>query len=277
MKKLFTAVILFVFIFTLFGCSDSFFDNTTLKASSEMSTTEDPTVTVTIPEGYTAVQIANKLEEKGVCSAEDFLNEVQNTEKLKGLYKFISGIDPQNKAFPLEGYIFPDTYMFYKNESAEKALSRFLKNTDKKLKDEYYERAKELGFTLDEIITLASIIQEEAGFSDENPKISSVLHNRLKSPDYGKLQCDVTIAYVNDYIVPYFGDGAERYKELYNTYKCSFLPAGAISNPGEECIIAALYPEDTDYYFFVTDKELNYYYNETYEKHIQKCKELGLM
>jgi UPF0755 protein len=132
---------------------------------------------------------------------------------------------------------------------------------------------------MDEIITLASIVQSEAGYPNENKKVSSVLHNRIESPYYGRLQCDVTIKYVNDYVSvsPYLEGDTERYKELYNTYKCDGLPAGAICNPGENCIVAALYPEETNYYFFVTDKDWNYYYNETYEKHLVKCRELGLM
>lgn len=279
MKKLFTVIIFAFCIFMLAGCNNDTLIETTL--SEDVSTTKAVplTVTVTIPEGFTAVQIAEKLEEIGVCSASDFMNAVSDIEKLKGVYRFIDEIDTKHKAFYLEGYIFPDTYEFYRNESADTALSRFLKNTESKLKDEYYIRAEELGFTMDEIITLASIVQSEAGYPDENKKVSSVLHNRLKSPYYGRLQCDVTINYVNGFVSssPYIEDDTERFKELYNTYKCDGLPAGAICNPGEECIIAALYPEETDFYFFVTDKDWNYYYNETYEEHIVKCKELGLM
>lgn len=279
MKKLFTVIIFALCIFMLFGCNNTDGKQTTLKAVSDTAETLPPTVTVTIPEGFTAVQIAEKLEENGVCSADDFMKEVNDTEKLRGVYKFIDEIDTESKAFYLEGYIFPDTYEFYKGEGADTALSRFLKNTDKKLKDEYYARAEDLGFTMDEIITLASIVQSESGYPDENAKVSSVLHNRIKSTLYGRLQCDVTINYINDYVSssPYLDGDTERFRELYNTYKCDGLPAGAICNPGEDCIVAALYPDETNYYFFVTDKDWNYYYNETYEQHIVKCKELGLM
>lgn len=249
--------------------------------TTEITTTEDPTVRVTFPEGFTAVQIAEKLEQNGVCSAKDFLSLVTDDEYLSTLtYRFIGGIEnPKNRPFNLEGYIFPDTYEFYKGESAERALSRFLRNTEAKLTDEYYLRAEELGYTMDEIISLAAIVQEEATTSAEMGKVSSVVHNRIVTPGYGKIQCDVTIHYINDYVTdsPYLAHDTEKYKELYNTYKCVGLPEGAITNPGIDAIKAALYPEDTDYYFFVTDKDWNYYYAETYAEHKKNCAAVGLV
>ena len=127
--------------------------------TTEITTTAIPTVRVTFPEGFTAVQIAEKLEEKGVCSAKAFLALVTDDEYLSTLtYRFVKGIEsPSDRPFNLEGYIFPDTYEFYKGESAERALKRFLDNTEKKLTDEYYLRAEELGYTMDEIISLAAI------------------------------------------------------------------------------------------------------------------------
>ena len=139
-------------------------------------------------------------------------------------------------------------------------------------------RAKELGYSVDEIITLASVIQAEAGDKKEMGKVSSVLHNRIESPDYGKLQCDVTINYVNENILvsPYVEGYKAGYSEYYNTYKRSGLPVGAICNPGLDAINAALYPEDTDYFYFVTDKDWNYYYASTYEEHLKNCKICGI-
>lgn len=277
MTKKILAVFLVLCVFAFSACT-VLNEKETLSETSDTVTTESPTVTVTFPEGYTAVQTAEKLEESAVCTAQDFMAEVNDIEKLKGVYKFIDYIDSESKAFALEGYIFPDTYEFYKGESAETALSRFLKNTESKLSDEYYLRAEELGYTMDEIITLASIVQSEAGYPNENAKVSSVIHNRIESPDYGKLQCDVTINYVNDYVTNsmYLTGDTEKFKELYNTYKCTGLPSGAICNPGLDTIKAALYPDDTDYFFFVTDKDMNYYYASTYEEHLKNCKACGL-
>ncbi len=269
MKKIISIISLLCMFLCLCSCKDktNTADNT---ASNELQT-----VTVTFPEGYTAVQIAEKLEENNVCSAHDFMTVLNSSTFIfSNGYKFIPYISNiSQRAFKLEGYIFPDTYEFYVGESAEKALSRFLSNTNKKLKDEYYTRAKELGYTIDEIITLASIIQKEAGDKNEMKKVSSVLHNRLNSTQYKSLQCDVSVNYINNYITdsPYLDGNTERFNDLYNSYKCIGLPLGAICNVGIDAIEAALYPEDTNYYFFVTDSNMNYYYASTYAEHQKNC------
>ena len=107
--------------------------------------------------------------------------------------------------------------------------------------------------------------------------VSSVLHNRLKSLSFPKLQCDAATFYLRDYVKPYVDE--ERYeqlKELYNTYNCEGLPAGPITNSGIEAVRAALYPEDTDYYFFITDSEGVYHYAETFAEHRENCENAGL-
>lgn len=243
------------------------------------TTTADPVVRVTFPEGLTSVEIAEKLEENGVCSAADFMEAVRDFDAVKDTYGCLSSLkNAGERAFALEGYVFPDTYDFYRGESASYALSRFLSNANRKLTDERAARAKELGYTMDEIVTLASIIQEEAGDPNEMPKVAAVMHNRLKSPAYGKLQCDVTINYVNDRITdsPYLSGDTSVFAERYNTYKKDGLPVGAICCPGIDAIDAALYPADTNDFFFVTDAEMNYYYAETYEQHLANCKICGI-
>lgn len=248
---------------------------------AETAPTEPLTVTVTFPEGYTLVQIADRLEENKVCSASEFIALTNNYEYIQTLgYTFTDSItNIEDRAFYLEGYIFPDTYEFYKGESAERALKRFLDNTQRKLTAEYKQRAEALGYTLDEMITLASIVQKESFTRDSVKNVASVLHNRLKSPLFRRLQCDVTIHYINDYVTKseYLTGDTSVYAELYNTYKCDGLPAGPITNPGLSAIEAALYPADTDYYYFVTDSQWNYYYSSTYAQHQAKCRELGLM
>lgn len=243
--------------------------------------TEPLTVTVTLPEGYTAVQIAEKLEENKVCSASEFIALTNNYEYIQTLgYSFTELIEnPDERAFYLEGYIFPDTYEFYKNESAERALRRFLDNTERKLTAGYRQRAEDLGYTLDEIITLASIVQEESYSHDSMKNVASVLHNRLSSPNFSRLQCDVTKNYIKNAIEnsPYLTGDTSAFSETYNTYECSGLPAGPITNPGLAAIEAALYPAETDYYYFVTDKDWNYYYAETYAEHKVNCNKVGLV
>lgn len=137
-----------------------------------------------------------------------------------------------------------------------------------------YAQADKLGYTMDEIIAIASIIQKEADIIGEMNKVSSVIHNRLNA-SYNRLECDVTIHYLEKYVKPYLTEDKDKYNELYNTYKCYGLPAGPICNPGIAAIKAALYPEDTDYMFFVTDSDMNYYYAATYEEHLANCKKCG--
>lgn len=274
-KKIFCIITLILSVALLTACGK----NETPRHPADTTVTEPHTVTVTFPEGLTLVQIAEKLEENKVCSASEFIALTNNTQYIQTLtYSFLELIENgEERAFYLEGYIFPDTYEFYKGESPEKALSRFLDNAEKKLTAEYRQRAEELGYTLDEIITLASIVQEESYTNESLKNVSSVIHNRLRSPSFPRLQCDVTIHYINDYVTdsPYL-TASEGFAEKYNTYKCEGLPIGPISNPGLACIEAALYPAETDYYYFVTDDEWNYYYAETYAQHKANCNKVGL-
>lgn len=237
--------------------------------------TVPPTVRIMFPEGSTVTEIAALLEQNSVCSAADFISQANNAA-LPESYGFAI-TDQADKAFLLEGYIFPDTYDFYVNEGAEKAIKRFLKNAQSKLSDKVKTCCSELGYTVDEILTLASVIQAEAGNPEYMDKVSSVLHNRLKSSILPRLECDATIFYlresVKDYVTP------ERYEELkalYNTYNFAGLPAGPICNPGIEAINAALYPENTDYYFFASDANGVYYFGETYQDHLKYCAEAGI-
>lgn len=277
MKKfLITALCLFLAFF-LFGCAnENRLDEST--RSTKESTTESLTVKLTFPEGYTALEIAEKLEKNNVCSVSDFMKAAQS-EELAAKFGFLEGMEnKEERAFLLEGYIFPDTYEFYKEENAESVISRFLKNAQSKLTDELKAKAEKLGYSMDEIISLASVIQAEAGDAKEMGKVSSVLHNRIESPDYGLLQCDVTIHYVNENILvsPYLEGNKSRFSEYYNTYKRKGVPVGAICNPGLDAINAALNPEETDYFYFVTDKDWNYYYASTYEEHLKNCKKCGI-
>lgn len=277
-KRTIYIIALLAVILTLCACGGKTLPETT-TSPEETTTTKPLTVRVTFPEGLTLVQIAEKLEENEVCSASRFIELTNDSTYIQTLpYSFIEGIDNKSeRPFILEGYIFPDTYDFYYGESAEKALSRFLDNTEKKLTADYKKRAADLGYTLDEIITLASIVQEESFTHDSVKNVSSVLHNRLSSPSFSRLQCDVTIHYINDYVTDSeYLVATEDYAEKYNTYKCEDLPLGAICNPGLASIEAALYPAETDYYYFVTDKDWNYYYASTYAEHKRNCNAVGL-
>lgn len=270
-QKAAAAILFSVMLVSLF-CSCSLGEGKEPKTSVQ---TTSNVVTVTFPEGSTVSQIAQKLEENGVCGAQDFMVAANDPLSLEGFSFEIP--NPEERAFLLEGYIFPDTYEFYKSEGAASAIKRFLKNTQSKLDDDVRARCDELGYTVDEILTIASVTQEEAGYPNEMYKVSSVIHNRLNSSAFPKLQCDAATFYLRDYVKPYVDE--QRYDELtelYNTYKCRGLPAGPITNSGMEAITAALYPAQTEYYFFISDNDGVYHYAETWEEHLENCDKAGL-
>ncbi|MBE6758306.1 MAG: endolytic transglycosylase MltG [Ruminococcaceae bacterium] len=231
------------------------------------------TVTVTIPEGYTVLRIAATLEEAGVCTATEFLTAVREGDYTE--YTFLDGVTVTNedgtangRYFRLEGYLFPDTYEFYRNSSGEAAVHRFLDNFERKLTS-IQTALDASGLTLDEAVTLASIIQREAKAAEAMYRVSRVLHNRLESPDYPRLQCDVTTAYLRE--LEKAGETPD--KAGYDTYVCKGLPVGAIANPGANALAAAVSPsmEDicADCYFFVIDSaDDTVYYSETYAEHL---------
>jgi uncharacterized YceG family protein len=191
-------------------------------------------------------------------------------------YKIYGDI-PQTdeRCFKLEGYLFPDTYEFFLNEPPESVIGRFLSNSDVKITDEMRLRADELGYTMDEIIVIASVIQAEGAFPDDASTIAGIIYNRLD--DGIKLQMDSTYFYVEEDIASYVGEENKAdYKEDYDTYTCYSLPQGPVCNPGMFAINAALYPEETDYYYFCHDKDGNTYYAKTYSEHLRNCDKAGL-
>ncbi|MFA9381358.1 MAG: endolytic transglycosylase MltG [Acetanaerobacterium sp.] len=231
------------------------------------------TLSITIPEGYTLARIGMLLEEKDICTADEFIAASEN-----GDFSDFSLIAAQesgaNRCFDLEGYLFPDTYEIYLSDPPDTIIRRMLQHTEQKFNDSLRGRISDSGYTVDEIITLASIIEKEAFGHESMPYISSVLHNRLDSGM--RLQCDVTINYVEGAIKPFITGDINRYNSDYNTYKCDALPAGAICNPSLDAINAALSPEDTNYFYFVTDADGRYYYAETWEEHLQNVEEAGI-
>ncbi len=219
-------------------------------------TTTGETVTLTFPEGYTVDQIVQKLEKYEVCSAAALYQTMKDVD-FSSEFSFVASMDNKESRYRLlEGYLYPDTYEFYVGESPSSVLRKFLNNFNKKWTDEYAAQAEKLGMSVDDVITLASIVQKEAYGAEQSPLVSSVLHNRLnKSGLYPSLQCDSTEEYINEYIKPNTQDAAQlsKFTNLYSSYKCAGLPVGSICNPGDDAIKAALYPEKTDYYFFAHD------------------------
>lgn len=243
-----------------------------------------PTVTVTFPEGITAIRFAQLMEEAGLCTQQEFLDCANGTDGSDfGQFDFWTKIpeDP-DRFMKCEGYLFPDTYEFFQDDTVYNYVAKLYAEFDAKVTPELRQRAADLGMTLEEAITLASFVQEEAG-NAENAHVSAVFHNRLaEGSPFPRLESNVSSYvqnpddnnYIYNWIAPYYGGWdniPQNVYNAYNTYEHVGLPAGPVSNPGYDAIYAALYPDqeylDEGYYFFVTDRTGKYYYAKTVNEH----------
>lgn len=231
------------------------------------------TTQITFYEGYSYIDIKEALREHGVNFDEEEMDRLVNTPSLFTEYEFITSVPTErNRYFTLEGYLFPDTYRFDLNASEEEIIRTFLRNTENKLTDEIIERAAYLEMSLDEVITLASVIQNEAGNLVEMYEISRVFHNRLLRDDL--MQSCATTNYLRQL------EGKEKVwyattEDLqkdnpYNTYMYGGLPEGPIGNAGYEAILASVYPDtqDTDLYFFVAKGDGTNAFATNYDEHV---------
>ena len=245
-----------------FYCSISNASNKIAAGSYELSTDYDyralvkkmnqysgaaVTVEVMFPEGYTMQQIFKKLEENKVASVDDL------TEAAKNFSYNYSFLDPNDmgNATRLEGYLFPDTYEFYAYMEPSSAINKFLDNYSRRVTDEMEAKAAELGRSMDDIITIASLIEKEAGNDDERTLIASVIYNRLSRGM--PLQIDATVLYATGKQEIDVAAGDLQVDSPYNTYVVNGLPAGPISNPGLKSIHAALSPDRTGYLYYALD------------------------
>ena len=234
-------------------------------------------VKITFPEGVNALEVAQLLEENGVCSQEDALNYINSTA-LDEKYDFLKQLTG-DRYYHMEGYLFPDTYDFFKDEAPEDAISKLVNNCDRKLTEEIREEIAASGMTIDQVMTLASMIQAEAADEEDMYMISSVFHNRLNSDGSNgllRLQSDPTMYYPYRTKSAIPADIRETYSSKYNTYEIEGLPTGPICNPGAKAIDAALHPKDTDYYYFCHAADRNAYYAKTLEQHQQNLQKAGL-
>lgn len=224
---------------------------------------------ITIPEGYTTDEIIDLMVSYGIGTKEGYIEAIQNYDFD---YWFLEELEDdgtsKDRIYRLDGYLFPDTYQFYNSSSEVTVLNKLLKRFGQIFKKEYKIQAEALGYTVDEIITLASMIEKEAGTPSEFFKVSSVFHNRLNNwGSAPKLESDATIVYAIQHKTgerPQLTD--TNYATPYNTYTYAGLPPGPIANPSASAILAALSPAETAYYYFVSDGSITYF-SETKEQH----------
>jgi UPF0755 protein len=236
------------------------------------------TVKITFPEGMNALEIAALLEKNGVCSAKDALN-VMNSDDFDSSFEIIKAItNGKDRYYKLEGYLFPDTYEFYKDEDPKAVVKKLLNNCNKKLTVEIRNKAAAKKMTVDQVMILASMIQAEAADKNDMYQISSVFHNRLASNkgDLSRLRSDPTTYYPYRTKAAVPSNMRDTYKSKYDTYTIVGLPAGPICNPGADAIDAALNPANTDYYYFCHDKDGKAYYAKTNAQHERNLVKAGL-
>ena len=225
-------------------------------------------VYITIPEGYTIDDIAEKLEENNICNSKEFIDSVKNYE----LPKYIS--NNPNKRYNLEGFLFPDTYSFNKNENADFIIKTMLNRFEKV----WQEIVEDLNISIPEEeiekkVNVASIIEKEAVVDSERSFISSVIYNRIAIGM--PLQIDATVIYSYGYHIEKM---YEKYLDIdspYNTYMYYGLPIGPISNPGRASLMAALKPKETDYLYYLLESENTHYFTDNYDDFLRRKEELG--
>lgn len=216
-------------------------------------------ITFTVPEGFEIYRLAEKAADVLDIPAEEFLS-AQNDEFS---FDFLSEIPMRENR--LEGYLFPDTYRIKKDSSAKELIEKMLSRFSEIWTDEFTARSKDLGMTTDEVIILASIIEREAGSKEEMGKVSSVFHNRLKIGM--PLQSCATVQYILKERKDVLSIEDTKISSPYNTYINTGLPIGPISSPGKDAITAALYPEDTDYYYFKVGEDGKTVFSKTLKEH----------
>lgn len=237
-----------------------------LNLLTTVSTGEKDTLKFTIPEGYTVEQIAERLASLNIVSKKDFLSAVTDRD-YDDEYTFLQQIPPDlSYKYKLEGYLFPDTYIIRKNASAEEIVIKML-NRFQDIYDSYASFIPSTGYTGHELLTIASIIEQEVRLDEERPIISGIIDNRIKHNM--PLQMCSSVQYSLNK-----RKAALTYEDLqtnspYNTYLNKGLPIGPICNPGEACIKAAFFPQDNDYYFFVLkdSKTGSHAFSHTFKEH----------
>lgn len=217
---------------------------------------------LTVPEGYNMPQIAELVEQLKPGSGPKFLALCSDRKFIASLWNSIGMKSPP---FSLEGYLFPDTYLIGRKNNEQEIIRAMVRKYNSVFTPELEARARELGMTEHQVVTLASIVEKETGAKEERPLIASVFHNRLKKRM--RLQSDPTVIYG---VKGYAGNITRKHLEAhtpYNTYTIPGLPIGPIANPGADALKAVLYPAESAYLYFVSHNDGTHEFTSTYEDH----------
>ncbi len=228
------------------------------------------TISFTIPEGYSIEKMAVKLEEEGICTAEEFLNAVEQEYE----YTFLESIpDNADVKYRLQGFLYPDTYSIYADATAEDIVRLMLEQFGKKFDEEMQAKAVQLGKTIFEVVTEASVVEREAQLPEERAMIAGVLMNRL-AINMPLQMCPTVLYPLTDgmYDVTTVTYEDTEIDSPYNTYQNPGLPVGPICSPGIACLEAVLEPAEHEYLFYHTDETKNdgsHIFTKTYGEHTQ--------
>ena len=220
------------------------------------------TVRFTIPEGYDIKRTTEKLAGEGLINADVFAKEIESGQFD---YRFLA--DAPAGPNRLEGFLFPETYEIFANADEHDVIDKMLYQFDKVFTDEYYARAEELGMSVRDVITLASIIEREARVPEDRPIIASVFYNRIKIDM--PLQSCATVQYILGEQKAVLSIKDTKIESPYNTYLHAGLPPGPIASPGADSIKAALYPAETDYLYFLAKGDGSHAFSSTYDQFLK--------
>lgn len=225
----------------------------------------DNTVRFTIPEGYELEQVASKLSNEGLVNHDRFMELVGNKSNFEEDFTFLKEIDDGQS---LEGFLFPSTYEIFQSSTEEQIIEKMLDEFEKIYESEVKIKLDEFDFTLNELVTLASIIEREGKLDDERPIMSGVFHNRL---DIGmKLESCATVQYILGERKENLSIAETQTPSPYNTYINLGLPPAPIASPGKVSLVSAVNPADVDYLFFVlTGSDGSHTFTKTYSEHLQ--------
>jgi len=238
-------------------------------------TVKEEMIRFTVPEGLTVSQLADKLSGDNIVNRDTFLGLVDSGEGLNS--SRIADIPADAKLkHKLEGYLFPETYELKKGSTEKDMVNRMLEELERRLAslpDDWEQKLQERGISFHEMMTIASLIEREVVVDEERPLVASVIYNRLAKKQ--KLQIDATVQYLFDKQKERLLNKDLKIESPYNTYLHEGLPPGPIANPGLASIEAAIYPAQSNYYFYVTKKDgsQSHLFAETYAQHKKNIEE----